>query len=126
MWAASARASSKPLAVGGEIPDEVRPAELAPFGVEVVVCPPAIRAHDAREVLAEERLGLALVAVGGDAEERRPLGERTPERAPAAAQAPAGLVDVDGRGGADVVEKPGMRLRERLARPLHNRVDGAG
>src|SRR6266540_3669809 len=51
--------SGEPLAVGGEVPDEVGPAELAPFGLEVVVGPPAIGAGDALEVLAEERLGLA-------------------------------------------------------------------
>src|SRR6266496_275946 len=48
--------SGEPVCVGGEVPDEVGPAELAPVGVEVVVGPPAIRAGDAREVLAEQRL----------------------------------------------------------------------
>ena len=33
----------EPLAVGGEVADEVGPAELPLFGVEVVVGPPAIR-----------------------------------------------------------------------------------
>jgi len=58
------------LAVGGEVADEVRPAELALCGVEIVVGPPAIRADDAREVLAEQRLDLALMTAGGDPEER--------------------------------------------------------
>jgi len=77
--------------VGGEVAHEVSPTELAPLGVEVVVGPPAIGAGDAGEVLAEQRLGLALVAVGGDPEDCRVEGERAPERALAAAQAPAGL-----------------------------------
>jgi hypothetical protein len=43
----------EPLAVGAEVPDEVRTAELALFGVEVVAGPAAIRAGDAVEVVAE-------------------------------------------------------------------------
>jgi len=85
------------LRVSGEVADEMCPTELASLGLEVVVGPPAIGAGDAPEALAQEHLGLALVAVGGDPEERRPGGERAPERALAAAQAPAGLVDIDDR-----------------------------
>src|SRR5450756_59027 len=48
------------------------------------------------------------------------------KRALAAAQAPAGLVDVDGRGGADLVCKLSVGLCERLARVLHDGVDRAG
>src|SRR5450756_2258551 len=84
------------LAVGGEVAHQMSPTELAPLGVEVVVGPPAIGAGDAGEVLAEQRLGLAALATLGDAEDRCAQGERAPERALAAAQAPAGLVDVDG------------------------------
>src|SRR5450756_467228 len=47
------------------------------------------------------------------------------KRALAAAQAPAGLVDVDGRGGADLVCKLSVGLCERLARVLHDGVDRA-
>ena len=65
------------FAVGGEVPQQVRPAELAPLGVEVVVGPPAVGAGDALEVLAEEGLGLAPMAVGGDPEDSR-LGRETP------------------------------------------------
>jgi len=83
--------------VGGEVPDQVGPAELASFGGEVVVGPPAIGGGDAREALAEQRLGFALVAVGGDPEDGLGRCERAPERALRAAQALAGLVDVDGR-----------------------------
>ena len=63
--------------------------------------------------------------VGGDSEDRHAEGERAPARALAAAQAPAGLVDVDGRGGADLVCKRRVGLRERLARLLHDGVDRA-
>src|SRR5439155_2309069 len=35
------------VAVGGEVPGQVRPAELAPGEVEVVVAPPAVGADDA-------------------------------------------------------------------------------
>src|SRR5450759_2946715 len=61
---------AEPLAVGGEVAHEVGPTELAPFRSEIVVGPPAVRAGDAGEVLAEQRLGLAAVATLGDAEER--------------------------------------------------------
>src|SRR5450756_91741 len=70
------------LAVGGEVAHEVGPTELAPLGVEIVVGPPAVRAGDAGEVLAEQRLGLAAVTTLGDAEERLLPAEHAPERAP--------------------------------------------
>ena len=117
---------SEPLAMRREIAHQVSPAELSPFGVEVVVGPPAIRAGDAGELLAQQRLGLALVAVGGDAKERRTRGEGAPERALAAAQAPAGLIDVERRGGADVAEQVLVGLLKRRGRPPHDRVDRAG
>ena len=44
------------LAVGGEVAHEVRPTELPPFRSEIVVGPPAVRAGDAGEVLAEQCL----------------------------------------------------------------------
>src|SRR5450756_1532718 len=74
----------------------------------------------------EQRLGLAAVTTLGDAEDRGAAGERPPERALAAAQAPAGLVEVDGRGGADLVCKLSVGLCERRARVLHDGVDRAG
>ena len=73
----------------------------------------------------EERLGLALMPVGGDPEDRRLGRERAPERALTAAQAPAGLVDVDGGCAADLVVQPGVGRCERLAGALHDRVDRA-
>ena len=63
--------------------------------------------------------------VGGDPEDRRLGRERAPERALTAAQAPAGLVDVDGGCAADLVVQPGVGRCERLAGALHDRVDRA-
>jgi hypothetical protein len=78
------------LAVSGEVAYQVRPAELPPFRIEVVVGPPAVRGGDPRELFAEQRLRLAAVTTLSDAKDRCAEGERPPERAPAAAQAPAG------------------------------------
>ena len=116
---------AEPLAVGGEVARQVRPTELASLRVEIVVGPPAVRAGDAGELLAEQRLGLAAVATLGDAEDRGAKGERPPERALAAAQAPAGLVDVDGRGGADVAEQVLVGLVECRGCALQDRLDRA-
>src|SRR5665648_979783 len=113
------------LAVGGEVAHQVRPAEQASFHIEVVVGPPAVRAGDAGELLAEQRLGLAAVATLGDPEDRGAEGERPPKRALAAAQAPAGLIHVDDRGAADLLCKVSVGLCERLARVLHDGVDRA-
>jgi hypothetical protein len=44
---------AEPLAVGGEVSEQVRPAGLASLRVEVVVGPPAVGADDACDVLAE-------------------------------------------------------------------------
>src|SRR5450756_2321623 len=112
------------LAVGGEVADQVRPAELTSLGVEVVVGPPAVRAGDAGELLAEQRLSLALVATLGDAEDGGAARERPPERALAAAQAPAGLVDVDGRRGAHVAEQVFVGLLQSGARAADDGLDG--
>src|SRR5439155_15003769 len=89
------------LAVGGEVPDQVGPAELPLGGVKVVVATPAVRAADPGEAFAEQRLGLEGVAAGGDPEDGGPAGQRTPQGAAAAGGLPAGLVDVDGRGCLD-------------------------
>src|SRR5665647_3406918 len=67
------------LAVGGEVADQVRPAELTSLHIEVVVGPPAVRAGDAGDLLAEQRLSLALVATLGDAEDGGAARERPPE-----------------------------------------------
>src|SRR5450756_2517621 len=116
---------AEPLAVGGEVAHQMRPTELPPFRIEVVVSPPAVRAGDAGEVLAEQRLGLAAVATLGDAEERLLPAEHAPERAPLPGGAPAGLLDVDGRGGADLAEQVLVGLAGRRGRALQDRLDRA-
>ena len=65
------------------------------------------------------------MATLGDAEDRGAPGERSPERAPAATQAPAGLVDVERRGGADVAEQVLVGLVEGQGHALQDRLDGA-
>lgn len=64
--------------------------------------------------------------VGGDSEDSRTLGEQRPERALAAAQAPAGLVDVDCCGETDVAEQLLVGEGERLAGAAYDRLDRAG
>src|SRR5665647_2654102 len=64
------------LAVGAEVAHQVRPAELTSLHIEVVVGPPAVRAGDAGELLAEQRLSLALVATLGDAEDGGACSDR--------------------------------------------------
>src|SRR5207244_3090667 len=81
------------FAVGGEVSEQVGPAELALAGVEVVVAAPAIRADDPGEALAEQRSGLERVAAGRDPEHRGRAGKGAPERPVAAGGLPAGLVD---------------------------------
>ena len=66
------------------------------------------------------------MTIRGDAKDRGAGGEHAPERAPAAAQAPAGLVDVERRGAADVAEQILVGLVERRGRALQDRLHGAG
>jgi hypothetical protein len=96
---------AQPLAMSGEVSGQVRPADLALLRVKVIVGPPPVAGGDAGKALRKQGLGLALVAVGGDAKDGGPPGESAPQGALAAAGAPAGLIDVDRRGGADVVEQ---------------------
>ena len=54
------------FAVGGEVSEEVGPAELAAVGVEVVVAAVAVGADDAVVAFAEDGLRLGGVAAGGN------------------------------------------------------------
>jgi hypothetical protein len=54
------------------------------------------------------------------------VGERPPQRALGALQAPAGLVDVQRVGAADAVKQIGVGLGERIAGAGEDRVDRAG
>lgn len=73
------------FAVGGEVAEEVRPAELSLAGIQVVVAAPAVGADDPGEALAKQRPGFEGVASGGDSEDRGAGGQGAPERAVAAA-----------------------------------------
>jgi hypothetical protein len=88
--------------------------------------PPAIRASNTGEVRAEEGPGLALVATRGNAKDGGPPDESAPQSALVAPSAPAGLIDVDRRSGADEVEQffVGQTQRRRCA--PENGIDRAG
>ena len=66
---AEALLGSESFGVGGEIADQVRPADLATVRDRSRGRPTSDRSRDAFEVLAEQRRRLALVAVGGDAKD---------------------------------------------------------
>ena len=114
------------FAVGGEVSEQVGPAELALGGVEVVVAAPAVRADDPGEALAEQRPGLEGVAAGRDPEDRGPAGEGAPECPVAAGGLPAGLVDVDDRGRLDPLLELRVGAGERLPGALDDLVDRPG
>ena len=112
-----------PLAVGGEVSEQVRPAQLPLGGSEVVVAAPAIGADDPGEALAEQRSGLEAVAAGRDPKDRRRTAQRAPQRPVVAGGLPAGLVDVDDRGRPDPLLELRVRPAQRRAGPLDDRVD---
>jgi hypothetical protein len=103
----------------------VGPTDLAPRRVELVVGPPAVRADDPGEALADQLGQLALVAIGDDVERRVAIGERAPQRAPLARLAPAGLIDADDRRVLDLGAQLGVWGGERGAGALAERVDRA-
>src|SRR6266542_2402240 len=111
------------FAVGGEVSDQVGPAELSLARVEVVVAAPAVGADDPGEALAEQHPRLGRVAAGRDPEDRGSAGQRAPQCPPAAGGLPPGLVDIDDRGRLDPLLELRMRRGERLADALHDRVD---
>ena len=68
------------FAVGGEVSEEVGPAELPLGGIEVVVAAPAVRADDPGEPLAEQRLGLERMPASGDPGTPRSGSSARPKR----------------------------------------------
>ena len=114
------------LAVGGEVSEQVGPAQLSLARVEVVVAAPAVRADDPGEALAEQRSGLECVPAGRDPEHRCAAGQGAPERPAAAGCLPAGLVDVDDRSRLDPLLELGVRPGERLPGTVDDRVDRPG
>jgi hypothetical protein len=122
---AEALLGGEPCEVGGQIPDQVRPADLARGGIEAAVGPAAIGADDPFEIPAKQGDRLALVAVGGDPEEGRPRSEGAPPGAPLAAHSPAGLVDLESGGLADALEQVLAGPHQRLSGASENRVHRA-
>jgi hypothetical protein len=74
-------------------------------------------------MVGEQLAQVLLVTTGGDCEDRDLLAERAPERALAALQPPAGLIDVQCSGAAHPVEQPLVGLLERVAGSGEDRVD---
>ena len=66
------------------------------------------------------------MAIRGDAKHRRACGERTPKSLLASPQAPAGLIDAHGRGGADAVEQLLIGRGKRFGRAPKDGVNRAG
>ncbi len=62
------------FAVGGEVAEEVGPAELSSSRLEVVVAAPAVGADDPREPLAEQDPGFGAVTARCDPEHRGAAG----------------------------------------------------
>ena len=114
------------FAVGAEVAEQVRPAELTAGRVEVVVAAIAVGADDPVVAFAEHGLGLGGVPAGRDPEDRGPAGKRAPEHPALAAGLPAGLVDVDDLGALDLLLQSRVRRGERLAGALDDRVDRPG
>jgi hypothetical protein len=115
-----------PFAVGGEVAEQVRPADLTAGGVEVVVAGVTIGADDPAVALAEHDLRLGGVPARRDPEHGSRAGKRAPERPAVAAGLPPGLVDVHDRRALELLLQPGVRRGERLAGPLDDRVDRPG
>jgi hypothetical protein len=113
------------FAVGGEVSDQVGPAELPVGGVEVVVGAPAVGADDPGEALAEQHPGLGRVAARRDPEHGGSAGQRAPQRPAAAGRLPAGLVDVDHRSRLDPLLELHVGPGERLTGAVDDRVDRA-
>src|SRR6266511_5434531 len=102
----------------------MRPADLAPGGVEVVIGPPAIGGDD-RFALAEQRFGFLAVARWRDPQRRRLLREGAPEETLLTRLLPPSLIDADHRRGPDRIAKPLLGLAKGRARAPDDRIDSA-
>src|SRR5208283_3866938 len=83
------------LGVGGEVPLQVSPAELATFEGQMRVGPPAVRGDD-RVSVREQLLGVVLVTVSGNVEVGVALIEHAPQSPTLTGGPPAGLIHVHG------------------------------
>jgi hypothetical protein len=87
------------LGVTAKVAIDVLPADLTAVGVKVVLGPPAIRAGDPFEVLADQLFQTVAMAVLSDPEDRRLGRRRSPQRAALPSGVPAGLLQIHrGRG----------------------------
>ena len=79
--------------MGGEVPLQVSPAELATLQWQVRKGPPAIRGDDRLRV-GQEILGVVLVTIGGDVKVCMAIVKDAPQRATLSGGPPAGLIHV--------------------------------
>ena len=98
----------------------------------MVVGPPACAPNGVRSevtippVVGEQLAQVLLVTVGGDHEHCDLRGEGAPQRALAALEPPAGLIDVQRFGAAHLASQLFVRLLERVTGAGKDRVDRAG
>ncbi len=110
--------------VRGEIPAQVRPAELAARQRQVRVSPPAIGSHD-RLGISEQTLCVILVPVGRDMKVRVAPVEDAPKRAALTRGAPPVSSMFTARGTAKLPSRSACGSAERLARASKDRVHRA-
>ena len=102
--------------VAAKVALDVRPAHLAPVGIQVLIAEPAVRDDDPR-IGADQRVELLAVAVLGDLEQRRARGGQGPQRPPVTRGPPAGLIDVH----RVLVKHPVMQLGVRAGQRVRAR-----
>ena len=115
----------QPLGVAVPVSLEMGPACLTALAVEMVIGPPAVRAHDPGEA-ADQLIEPVAVAVLCDPEDRRLGRGRGPQRAPLARRAPAGLIDVQRRRFQHRGEQRLVWLGQDLRRALADLIDRPG
>ena len=101
------------FAVATKVALQMRPADLPPVRIEMLVAGPAVGDDDPRE-RADQLVELLAVAVLGDLKQRRVCGGRGPQRTRIAGGPPAGLVDVQRGLAEDPVPQPGVGAGERV------------
>src|SRR6516164_8846720 len=116
---------AQPVGVAAEISRDMRPARLAPAGIEMAVSVPAVRDHDPWVAGADQRVELLAVAVLGDLKEHGARGGRGPQRATFTARAPAGLIDMHRVPVQNPVLQVQVRAGERVRGALADRVNRA-
>ena len=117
-----------PAAVGErlEISQEMRPARLTLRGVDPAIAAVAIADEDALEVLAEQQLGDTRGAAVGQVVDGDLIRAGQPRPAPPAGPAPAGFVGVHDRLLTHRAGQLVIRVGERVAGALADRLDRGG